>query len=164
MIAGLEYPAVGVCFQCWGVFPHGNVAYLLSLRSNNCRDERGRWDPGGGKVELFHSISHTLRSEVREEYGVDIHRADFLGVRDVFRQVDSGGVMATCHWIMFDFKVQVNPQKVRIGEPHKCDALHWSDLEHLPEPLHSQMPEFLRLYRDKLFDYNYRNQTCLLEK
>lgn len=162
MIAGIDYPALGVCFQCYSVFSDGRVHYLFSLRSQNCRDEQGRWDPGGGKVDLGRSIRQTLEAEIKEEYCAEILRADFLGIRDVFRQVDKDGEQFPCHWTMIDFKCQVLKGAVKIGEPHKCDALGWFDNLDPPGMLmHSQWPEFVRRYRSKLLDFNYRNSTCL---
>jgi 8-oxo-dGTP diphosphatase len=34
--------------------------------------------------------------------------------------------------------VQVDPEKIKIGEPHKIDELGWFTSDNLPTPLHSQ--------------------------
>jgi hypothetical protein len=51
-----------------------------------------------------------------------------------------------------DFKVLVDPGKVKNGEPHKMDEVKWFTFKNMPamEQSHSQWPEFLRLYKDKL--------------
>jgi len=36
------------------------------------------------------------------------------------------------------------------GEPHKFDAVEWFTIKNLPVPLHSQIPNFLKLRKDKL--------------
>lgn len=40
------------------------------------REENGRWDVPGGRMEIPESISDTLRREVREELGVEILSMD----------------------------------------------------------------------------------------
>ena len=54
------------------------------------------------------------------------------------------------HWIALDFKVLINKEKAKIGELHKFDALEWFTLKNLPSPVHSQFPNFLEKYKDKL--------------
>ncbi len=71
---------------------------------------------------------------------------EFLGYRDVHREHDG----RKTHWIALDFKVLVDRSKAKNGEPHKLDEVAWFTLDDLPSPLHSQFPNFLRLYRDRL--------------
>ena len=132
----------GVCF-----FLHdGSGNYLISLRSKNCRDEQGRWDPGGGGLKFGETIEEGVRREVREEYAAEPLVLEFMGYRDVFRNIDG----KKTHWIMFDFRVHVNPAEVKNMEPHKCDELRWvsiSEVEQYPEPVHSQFPAYLKKNR-----------------
>ncbi|MCD5381920.1 MAG: NUDIX domain-containing protein [Candidatus Pacebacteria bacterium] len=125
----------------------GNGRCLLGLRSDKCRDEHGRWDPiGSGGIEVGDTIEDTVHREVKEECGSEVVAMEFLGHREVFREQNG----TKTHWIQFDFKVQVNPDQVRIMEPEKCLALEWYTLDALPEPMHSQFPTFLEKYKDKL--------------
>jgi ADP-ribose pyrophosphatase YjhB (NUDIX family) len=119
---------------------------VLSKRSINCRDEHGCWDPGGGSVEFGDTIEDTLKKEIAEEYCTDVLSYEFLGFREVFREHNG----AQTHWIAFDFKVRIDPQKVRNGEPHKSEEVSFFSLHNLPNPLHSQFPKFLSLYGNKL--------------
>jgi ADP-ribose pyrophosphatase YjhB (NUDIX family) len=123
----------------------GNV--LLSKRGKNSRDEHGTWDPGGGSIELGVTVENTLRKEIKEEYCTDIINYEFLGYRDVHREHDGKAT----HWIVIDFKVLVDKDKVKNGEPHKLDAVEWFALENLPTSLHSQFPYFLEKYKNRLF-------------
>ncbi|WP_433860086.1 hypothetical protein [Streptomyces kronopolitis] len=44
------------------------------------------------------------------------------------------------------FAARVEPDAVRIGEPHTCDALAWSAPAALPVPLHAQCGATLELF------------------
>jgi ADP-ribose pyrophosphatase YjhB (NUDIX family) len=142
MKKGQDFTGITVVFLCHD--GEGNV--LLSKRSKNCRDEHGCWDPGGGGLEFGDKVIDTLKKEIKEEYGTDVLDHEFLGVRDVHREHDG----KKTHWIAIDHRVLVDKSKVKLMEPHKFDALEWFPLNNLPEPLHSQFPHFLELYKDKL--------------
>jgi 8-oxo-dGTP pyrophosphatase MutT (NUDIX family) len=139
---GVEYVGVTLSFFCHD----GKGNFVLTKRSANCRDEQGRWDFGGGGLELHDSVEGRLKEEIREELCTDVLSYEFLGYRDLHR--DNAGVPT--HWIALDFKVLVDRAKVANGEPHKFDEIGWFTLDALPSPLHSQAPNELALYRDKL--------------
>lgn len=127
----------------------GNGRYLIAKRSQNCRDEQGRWEPGGGGVKFGESIEDALRREIREEFLTEPEETMFLGFRDVHRE--QGGQLT--HWVHLDFLVRVKPDAVKIGEPHKCDGIEWvtlSELSEYPEPLHSQFEPFLERWNERL--------------
>ena len=141
-IKGVDYIGVSVVYFCHD----GHGKFVMAKRSANARDERGRWDIGGGGVDFGDTVEHTLRKEIMEEYCADVLDFEFLGYRDVHREHDG----APTHWIALDFKVLVDPAKVKIGEPHKFDDIGWFTLDTLPENTHSQFPKFLELYIGKL--------------
>ena len=142
MKKGEDYTGVTVVYFCHD----GKGNFLLNKRSNNCRDEHGTWDPGGGGLEFDDTVESSLRKEIKEEYCTDVLGHEFLGYRDVHR-VNNG---KKTHWIALDFKVLIDRDKVANGEPHKFDAIEWFTLDRLPKPLHSQFPIFLDLYKGKL--------------
>ena len=135
-------PGISVVYFCHD----GQGHYLLNKRSINCRDEHGCWDPGAGAVEFGDKIEERLKKEIKEEYCADIIESEFLGFRDVHRIFDG----QKSHRIALDFKVLVNPEQVKNGEPHKFDQIGWFTLDNLPQPLHSQIPIALKLYKEKL--------------
>ncbi|MCL5435582.1 MAG: NUDIX domain-containing protein [Patescibacteria group bacterium] len=140
---GLDFTGVTVVFFCHD----GNGNFLLAKRSQNARDEQGRWDTGGGGLEFGDSLEETLRREIGEEYGAEVLDFEFLGFREVHRtSVDD----RPTHWIALDFKARVDPLKAKINEPHKFDRLGWFRLDNLPEPLHSQLPFAFARYKAKL--------------
>jgi len=140
-----EHIRTSVVFFCHD----GNGKYLLNKRSQNCRDEQGTWDPGGGSVEFGERLVDAVMREIQEEFCTTPKDIEFMGYRDVMREQNG----KKTHWVSHDFRVLVDPKEVRSGEPHKCDGLTWvtiAELENFPEPLHSQFPIFLKQYRDKL--------------
>lgn len=110
----------------------GNV--LLQKRGPGARDERGKWDVGGGAIEFGESIDEAVRREINEELCVEPLNISFLNVYDAFRDLDG----AKTHWIAIMHAVQVDPSKVKIGEPEKIEELGWFKSTNLPSPLHSQ--------------------------
>lgn len=144
---GVDFTGVSVIYFCHD----GRGNFLMNKRSKNCRDEHGNWDIGGGGLEMSHKVIDTLKKEIKEEYCAPVLKYDFLGYRDVHRK-DKNGVKS--HWIALDFAVLVNRKKVKNGEPHKFDKIGWFKLGHLPQPMHSQLPKFLKLYKNKLKKYD----------
>lgn len=136
-VQGRDYIGVTIVYFCHD----GKGNFVMARRSENARDENGRWDIGGGGLDFELTVEETLEKEIREEYCTDIVSSEFLGFRDVHR--DHAGHKT--HWIALDFKVQVNPKQVRLGEPHKFTELKWFRLDNLPEDdLHSQLPTFFK--------------------
>jgi 8-oxo-dGTP diphosphatase len=140
--AGIDYPGVSVVFFCHD--DNGN--FLMQKRGKNCRDEKGRWDIGAGAIKVYERIMDTLVREVEEEYGTFVFRSEFLGYRDVQRENE--GIKT--HWITHDFRVLVDKFHVKNGEPNKFDEIGWFRLNNLPSPVHSQLFNFLQIYKDKL--------------
>ncbi len=142
MKKGQGFTGVSVIYICHD--GKGNI--LLNKRGVNCRDEKGVWDCGGGGLEFGDTVEETLRKEIKEEYCTDVLDFEFLGFRDVHREPDG----QKTHWIALDFKVLVDKEKASNGEPHKFDEVSWFPISALPNPLHSQFPNFLEKYKGKL--------------
>jgi 8-oxo-dGTP pyrophosphatase MutT (NUDIX family) len=142
MSKGIDFIGVCVVYFCHD----GQGRFIMAKRGAASRDEIGRWDIGGGGVEFGESVEDTIRREVQEEYNAPVKSFEFLGYRDVHRFHEGNPT----HWIALDFKVLVDPNQVRNNEPHKFDDLDWFTLDTLPEAVHSQLPDFLARYKDKL--------------
>jgi ADP-ribose pyrophosphatase YjhB (NUDIX family) len=142
MKKGFDYTGITIVYFCHD----GNGNILMNKRSQNCRDEHGRWDIGGGGLDFGLTVEETLKKEIKEEYCADVISYEFLGYRDVHREHEG----QKTHWIALDFKVLIDPKNVANGEPHKFDEIGWHTLDNLPENIHSQFPKFLELYKDKL--------------
>jgi 8-oxo-dGTP diphosphatase len=142
MKKGVDYPGVTIVYFCHD----GNGNVVMSKRGSSSRDEQERWDIGGGALDFGVSVEETLRKEIKEEYCTDVLNFEFLGYRDVHRENNGNKT----HWIDLDFKVLVDPKQIKNGEPHKFDAVSFFKFDNLPEPTHSQLPNFLKLYAAKL--------------
>lgn len=126
---GVDFIGVTVNF----IVHDGNGNVLLQKRSQNCRDEQGRWDIGGGALEFGEKLEDAVRREVKEEIEADALEIKFLKSFEALR--DNNGTPT--HWMAFVHSVQVDPQAVKIGEPHKIDDIGWFSSDRLPSPLHS---------------------------
>jgi 8-oxo-dGTP pyrophosphatase MutT (NUDIX family) len=142
MKKGIDCIGVSVVYFCHD----GAGNFVMNKRGQNCRDEQGCWDIGGGGLEWNDTVEDTLRKEIGEEYSTDVLNFEFLGYRDVYKIANGEPV----HWIALDFKVLVDKAKVKNGEPHKFDDVRWFQLDDLPAPTHSQFPNFLEKYRERL--------------
>lgn len=56
-VAGKDYIGISVVYFCHD----GQNNFLMAKRSNQTRDEQGRWDSGGGAVEYGESIITVLK-------------------------------------------------------------------------------------------------------
>jgi 8-oxo-dGTP pyrophosphatase MutT (NUDIX family) len=142
MKKGIDY--IGVTASYLAHDGKGN--YVMTKRGDNCRDEQGCWDFGGGGVDMGDSVEETIIKEVKEELCADIIEMEFLGYRDLFREMSG----EKTHWVSFQFLVRVSPEQVKNGEPHKFDDVQWFTLDNLPSPLHSTALPMLEKFDDKL--------------
>ena len=142
MKKGIDYIGVTASYLAHD----GNGRYVMTKRGQNCRDEQGTWDFGGGGVDLGDSVEETIVKEVKEELDADVLEMEFLGYRDLFREHEG----EKTHWVSFQFLVRVDPVQVKNGEPHKFDDVQWFTLDNLPSPLHSTAIPMLEKFKDKL--------------
>ena len=142
MIKGIDYTGITITFYCHD----GNGNYLFHKRSDKCRDEHGRWDCGGGGLKFNEKLLDGVTREVGEEFGTTPLDIEFLGCDEVFREHEG----KSTHWLAFRYRVLLDRDKVVNNEPDKHEELGWFTVNNLPEPLHSQIPTELEIYKDKL--------------
>jgi 8-oxo-dGTP diphosphatase len=138
---GVDYIGVTVTF----VIHDGKGNFLLQKRSQNTRDEKGKWDVGGGALEFGEEWIDAVEREVEEEIGVKPLKVEFLKAFNALRE--NNGV--NTHWIALVHSVLVDPSEVKIGEPNKIDEIGWFNLNNLPNPLHSKILESLMAAKEK---------------
>lgn len=145
MKIGVDYIGVTTPFYC----NDGYGNFLFNKRGKNCRDEVGRWDPGGGKLEFGVSLETNVLDEVMEEYGCRGTIQEQLPPQDIFRTIDG----VTTHWVAVPFFVLVQKNEVKNNEPHKFDEIDWFRLDKLPTPLHSGFEKTFRKYKRQFENY-----------
>jgi ADP-ribose pyrophosphatase YjhB (NUDIX family) len=137
---GIDFIGVTVVFFCHD----GNGRLLMHKRSNKCRDEHGRWDVGGGAMELGESFEGAVIREVKEEYCAEAKNLQFIQTKNIIRQ--SGDSIS--HWIALLFAVEVDPKEVAIGDPEKMVEIGWFTADNLPSPVHSKFLECFAVMKE----------------
>lgn len=127
---GVDYIGVTCVFFCHD----GKGNLLFHKRSQQCRDERGNWDVGGGSLEFGESFEEGVRREIKEEYCCEVLDLKFIGAQNVLRKNHDN---KKTHWIALLFMASVDPDKVSIGEPDYMDEISWFSEGNFPEPMHS---------------------------
>lgn len=141
MKPGIDYIGVSVPFYCHD----GKGNFLMHKRSDKCRDEKGRWDFGGGRVEFGETLEEAVLREVKEEYGVSGIIEEQLPSHSLLRTED--GVKT--HWLIVSHIVKVERDEVVNNDPEKISEIGWFKLDKLPQPLHSGARFTLASYENR---------------
>ena len=126
---GVDFIGVTCVFFCHD----GKGKFLMHKRSENCRDEIGNWDIGGGSLEFGEEFEEGVIREIQEEYGVTPKKVKLVHIYNALRE-NKG---KKTHWVCLLFTAQVNPKKAKIGEPEAMDDIGWVTPNNLPSPLHT---------------------------
>lgn len=124
----------------------GQGNYLFHKRSEQCRDEHGCWDCGGGAVHEGETLEEALYRELDEEYGVEPIEFEELSNSTILRERNSMQMDHEIH----RYRVLVNKDKVVNNEPEKHSELGWYRMNNMPKPLHSLIPGEIAELKDKL--------------
>ncbi len=151
MHAGQDYIGVITPFFCH----NGRGQFLFYRRGKEAKDELGVWDCSGGSMQFGEQPVETVLRKLKSQYGVEPVNFEELPAHSVL--VDIDGIPN--HWLAIPFIVQVDPEQVRIGEPHKMDEIGWFDLDALPEPIHPGAADILRTYSER-FSAHTKKQTA----
>lgn len=126
MKAGVDY--IGV--SAGAVIINENGEILLTKRSQNAKNEKGKWESPGGAVEFWETREDAVKREIKEELGIEIEITRVLHTTDEILKEDKQ------HWIPTTFIAKIKKGQVpQIMEPEKCDEIGWFSLEGLPSPI-----------------------------
>jgi ADP-ribose pyrophosphatase YjhB (NUDIX family) len=134
---GIDHIGISASF----IIHDGRGRILLQKRGKKARDEQGSWDVGGGAIEFGEPIEDAVRREIMEELVTEPLEIKFLTVYDAFRELNG----QPTHWIAIIYAVKVDPDRVKIGEPHKIEEINWFTSKKLPKPLHSQFNKSFKI-------------------
>lgn len=145
MRPGIDFIGVSVSFFCHDK----DNNFLLHKRSDKCRDEKGHWDFGGGRVEIGETLEKAVLREIKEEYGV---------VGKIEKQLPAHSLLRVenrtkTHWLIITFIIEVDRKKVILGVPKKMIELGWFNLNELPKPLHTGAKYTLDHYKSEFEKY-----------
>lgn len=143
--AGIDYIANNVVFIC----NDGKGNFVLQKRSQKCRDERGTWEFGGGKLEFGEELQEAVLREIKEEYGINGHIQEQLPSCSLLRE--HGGIKT--HWVATPFFIKVDVTKVKIADQESTDEIGIFTVENLPKPLHSGTQKQIIIYKDYFDKY-----------
>jgi 8-oxo-dGTP diphosphatase len=135
---GIDFIGISTPFYC----NDGKGNFVLHKRSKKARDEQGRWDFGGGKLDFGEQPQEGVLREVREEWGVKGKIQEQLEAHSIFR-IQNG---IKTHWLIIPFFIKVNLKKVKIMEPTKFSEMGVFTLTKLPRPLHSGVRYTMKHY------------------
>lgn len=150
MKTGVDHIGISTSFYCHD----GKGRWLLHKRSKKCRDEKGAWDSGAGKLEFGLTLEENVLKEVQEECGCNAIIEEQLPAITLLRKSSEG--MQT-HWIVAPFILLIdstNIKKVKIGDPEKIAEMGWFTFNNLPSPLHSGFQKTTKLYRSTFKKYS----------
>src|SRR3990172_2287352 len=139
MKVGIDYTGITTPFYC----NDGKGNYLLHKRSKYCRDEQGKWDPGGGRLAFGYSPERNVLKEVKEEYGCIGKIQKQIPPHSIIRKLNG----KRTHWLAIPFFILVKPKEVKINEPRMIEEIGWFKLSNFPEPLHPGFKHTLKKYR-----------------
>ena len=143
---GVDFIGVTVSFFC----NDGNGNWLLHKRSRSCRDERGNWDFGGGKLEFGEDFEAGVLREVKEEYGCKGEIQLQLPTQNRLREHEG----KKTHWVSIGFIIKVDPNKAQLNEPAAMDEIGWFKMDSLPNPLHTSAKKRLMNQSEYFKRYN----------
>ncbi len=129
MKAGIDYTGITTPFYC----NDGKGNFLLHKRSGSCRDEKGKWDFGGGRLEFGESPEESVLREAKEEYGVKGVIQEQLPAYSELIVHDG----KRAHWLVVPFFIKMDIRKAKIMEPEKASEIGIFALDNLPKPLHT---------------------------
>lgn len=145
MKAGVDYIGVCVTFFCH----NGRGKWLLHKRSQNCRDEQGCWDFGGGQLEFGEDVEDGVLREIAEEYGCIGTISARLPVDNALREHDG----KKTHWVGIGFIVLVDPADAKLNDLHSMDEIGWFTFDAMPKPLHSSVKRQLAIHQEHFEPY-----------
>ena len=146
MKTGVDCTGIAVGFYCHD----GNGFFVFHKRSENCRDERGTWTNGGGKLEFGESPETALLREIKEEYGCDGVIERTLPPQSFFQTLPDG---TGKHWITLPYIVRVSRDEAKLNEPESMTEIGWFRLNDVPEPLHTATARELRVLAKYFEDF-----------
>lgn len=131
---GVDFVGVGV-----GVMVRNEKGeFLLGLRTNNVRNEPGKWCFPGGCVEFGETLFDCAKREAKEEAGIEIEPLRLVKVIDHIIPDERQ------HWVNPIIEARIVKGKPMAVEPGKLKEWQWFSLKNLPQNLTLNMVGFFK--------------------
>jgi 8-oxo-dGTP diphosphatase len=119
MKPGIDYIGVGT----GALIINSEGKILLTRRGVNARNQVGKWEAPGGKVEFGETARETIIREAKEELNIDIQIDALLGfVDDIIEEEKQ-------HWAGPTWLASIVSGVPTIMEPDMCDGMDWYTVE-----------------------------------
>lgn len=119
MKEGVDYVGVGV----GAAIINQDRKLFLALRGQACRNERGKWETPGGKLEFGDTMEGTIVREMLEEYGFTVEVVDQLHAYDHIIKDERQ------HWVAVSYICRIKQGEPVIMETEKCAEIGWFTLD-----------------------------------
>jgi 8-oxo-dGTP diphosphatase len=141
MKPGIDY--IGVGTGAFIVNKEGKL--LLTRRGPNARNQVGKWEAPGGKIEFGETSKETIVREAKEELDIDIQIDALLGfIDDIIFEEKQHRVGPT--WL-----ASIVAGEPKIMEPDMCDGMGWFTVEEADQLEKSQtLRHDLEVYKNYL--------------
>ncbi len=123
--AGIDFIGVGI--GTWILNEKQEILFLL--RSQNAKNEKGKWTIPGGEVNFGETLEQAAIREAFEETGLTIEIEKLLKVVNHILPEEKQ------HWCNPHFKAKIVSGQAKIMEPKKFDAMKWFSFQDVPENL-----------------------------
>jgi 8-oxo-dGTP diphosphatase len=141
MKPGIDY--IGVGTGAFIVNKEGKL--LLTRRGPNARNQVGKWEAPGGKIEFGETAKETIVREAKEELDIDIQIDALLGF------IDDIIVEEKQHWVGPTWLASIVAGEPKIMEPDMCDGMGWFTIEEADQLEKSQtLRHDLEVYKNYL--------------
>jgi len=146
---GINYIGISTPFYC----NDGKGNFVLHKRGKKARDEKGRWDFGGGQLQIGEEVKRGVLREVKEEWGVVGRIQEQLEAHSIFRLQNE----IKTHWLAIPFFIKVDIKKAKIMESEKFSEMGIFTLDNLPKPLHSGAKYTMKHYSKNFNKYKNKH-------
>jgi len=118
---------------------------FLQKRGKKSRNEVGKWEKPGGRVEYGETAVIAMKREVKEETGLNINIWGYLPHTDHIIKKQKQ------HWVAFNYLADIKSGKAENKEPHKFDEIGWFNLKNLPKNIAQPTREAVKNYKAKKY-------------
>ncbi len=116
---GKDFIGVGV----GALIFNGKGKFFVSKRGPKARNEKGKWEIPGGKVEFGETLEQAIIRETQEEFGIVVKVVKLLQVCDHILPAEGQ------HWVSPTYICEIVSGTPMINEPEKSAEIGWYSIE-----------------------------------